>query len=162
MKEIFTEVGTPEEINSDNAKEFISKEVEEFYLDSEIKHHCTSVEKHTSNGRVERAIRMIRDGMVKLGDRMTLEDKLRKIEVAYNDTYHTGIGITPNEAWKDEKGIAAEANSISGKYKERFKKLKREKFYVEQQVRIAQVENLKQKGKSGERYQELGVIVEEC
>ncbi|KAI5168423.1 hypothetical protein PAEPH01_0115 [Pancytospora epiphaga] len=151
LKDIFEEVGIPEEINLDNAKEFTSKEIEQFYVEMGVQHHLTSVEKHTYNGRVERVIRTIRDGAVRLKNSMSLEDSLRKIELAYNDTLHSGIGMSPNEAWNDITGTINKANSRDGTYNERFKKLKREKFYIGQQVRIAQVKNLKHKGKSGLR-----------
>jgi hypothetical protein len=55
------------------------------------------VESHKSDGRVERAIRTLREGpaMDKSG---TLEERVGRIEERYNNTYHTAIKRMPNEA----------------------------------------------------------------
>ena len=54
IQNIFGEMGIPKELNSDNAKEFTSKEFLNFCSDLGIKHHLTSVEKHKCNGRVDK------------------------------------------------------------------------------------------------------------
>lgn len=81
----------PEKIVSDNGKEFISRKFKELCKDLEIEHHLVSVEDHESNGRVERSIRTIRDGIFKLGTALSVEEKLHKIIEQYNKTYHIGI-----------------------------------------------------------------------
>ncbi|KAM0675329.1 hypothetical protein GVAV_001154 [Gurleya vavrai] len=63
--------------------------------------------------------------------------------MAYNDTYHVGIGCTPNEPYCDISGNARLENSINGKYRKMFKERKKEKFYLGQAVRYSKKENLK-------------------
>lgn len=63
MREWFIKIGEPEEIISDNVKEFVGKEFKEFCGEMGINHRLVSVESHQSNGRVERIIRTIREGL---------------------------------------------------------------------------------------------------
>lgn len=57
---------SPEEIISDNKKEFCSQEVKECMVTKGIEHRKVAPEAHESNGRIERAIRTIRDGLLKV------------------------------------------------------------------------------------------------
>ncbi|KAI5153777.1 hypothetical protein ENBRE01_3245, partial [Enteropsectra breve] len=146
LKGIWEDKGVPKEINSDNAKEFTAKEFFNFCTEHGVSHHLTSVEKHKSNGRVERAIRTVRDGLVKIKNLdMKLEERLGKIEDAYNNTFHRGIEMTPEEAWNESNNEEKlkRMNNEKGEYAKAFKKGKRENFVVGQQVRIANKENLK-------------------
>lgn len=61
LHEIIMELGTPKQICSDNAKEFIAEEFFSCCSDLNFKHHLCSVEKHKSNGCVERVLRTLRD-----------------------------------------------------------------------------------------------------
>lgn len=92
LRSIFKEVGTPKELNTDNAKEFVAKEFLNFCTDLNIVQHLTSVEKHQSNGRVESAIRTIRNGLVKSKElNKNIEERLNMIGNAYINTLHSGI-----------------------------------------------------------------------
>lgn len=55
----------PEELITDNGKEFSNKEVGMMCNELGIKHTKVSVESHRSNGRVERMIETIREGLAK-------------------------------------------------------------------------------------------------
>lgn len=66
---------------------------------------------------------------------------------AYNDTLHTGIGCTPNEAWEGDRDEVQLENSKLGKYAGRMKKGFREEFEPGQLVRVANRENLGADGK---------------
>ncbi|KRH93392.1 LTR retrotransposon [Pseudoloma neurophilia] len=74
----------PETLISDNGKEFMNEN---------FKSMCRSIgiKTHRSNGRVERVVRTIRDAVVKLGDDMSLNEKMEIITDKYNRTYHIGI-----------------------------------------------------------------------
>ncbi|KAI5152345.1 hypothetical protein ENBRE01_2758 [Enteropsectra breve] len=162
LKAVFKELGTPREINSDNAKEFVSSEFAEFCAEYNISHHYTSVENHKANGRVERLIRTIRDALVKIKEtEYTLEERVNVIEKSYNNLYHRAIEMTPQEAMDNEKEVQ-EKNSIAGSYAKAFKNTKKEVFDRGQQVRIASKENLKIKGKLFDRFQTRGVIINEA
>ena len=163
ITEIKNEWGTPEELVTDNESEFAGSEVRRFCNDHEIRLHTVSVEAHKSNGRVERVIRTIREGLVKIDPRMMLGHKLSKIASRYNDTRHSSIGCTPNEAWEKEIENVNYENTREGKYAKEFKILKREKFEVGQQVRCSQNENLGKLSKSTKgRFLEDGVVMADC
>ncbi|KRH94209.1 hypothetical protein M153_3400008428, partial [Pseudoloma neurophilia] len=48
-----------------------------------IEHHVVGIEAHRSNGRVERVIRTIRDGIMKLDEEMSLKKKMKIITEKY-------------------------------------------------------------------------------
>lgn len=160
VMERWTKEYTPEEIITDNGKEFCSKEFNTFCRERRIKHQRISVESHRSNGRVERVIRTIRDGLLKAGDG-TIEDKVKMVVEKYNRTYHAGIKLSPEEAIRKQNEVGLMLiNSKCGKYAERFKKYKREQFVVGQQVFVARRENIHgvTKDKEG-RFLENGKVV---
>lgn len=156
------ELGVPKEINTDNAMEFTSQQFSQYCASKQIQHHRTSIEKHEANGRVERAIRTVRDGLVKTKGNGTLQIRLKKIQDAYNTALHNALGMSPNEAWEDNNDLVSRANAQNSSYAKRFKRLKREKFALGQQVRISKKENLKDLGKKQDRFQDTGKIVDIC
>jgi len=158
LKGWIKEGDSPEEIITDNGKEFVSDEFRKYCRDEKIEHRKVSVESHRSNGRVERVIGTIREGLVK-NKQGTLEGRLRKIVSAYNRTYHTAIDCTPMEAIKDIKGNALAGNSAVSRYGERFRKMTRDRFEKGQKVRIAAHENLGTDTKRTKgRFIEQGVV----
>lgn len=151
----------PRIIVTDNAKEFVSQNFKDWVIENKIMHHLTTPESHQSNGRIERVIRTIRDGLMKCNT-VDIYQKIKEVEETYNNCYHVGIKCTPSEALNDISGIAAHLNSAEGPYIKQFVKNKREKFYKGQQVRVAKKENLgkKEKNEKG-RFVRRGVIKEE-
>ncbi|MGL5708822.1 MAG: hypothetical protein ACRDDF_11260 [Aeromonas sp.] len=57
----------PEELITDNGKEFANEFFRRYCMDEKILHRLVSVESHKSNGRIERLIRTIREGLAKTG-----------------------------------------------------------------------------------------------
>ncbi|KAF9749464.1 hypothetical protein NGRA_3472 [Nosema granulosis] len=100
LEEWFTQNYLPEALISDNAKEFISLEFEKWCSMNEIEHRKISVEAHGSNGRIERAIRTIRESVFKLGD-VVIESVVERAVIMYNETYHSGLKCIPNEEFKE-------------------------------------------------------------
>ena len=151
----------PVEIITDNGKEFGSKAFRKMCWDYGVENRSVSLEAHRSNGRVERAIRTIREGLIKSkGD---LNTKLTKLVQDDNNTYHSAIRCTPAEAWNDSTGIAQIENSKQGKYAKRFVVRDREKFVPGQEVRIAQRENLGDRGKNETgRFNNIGKVLVVC
>ena len=132
----------PEELITDNGREFNNREFDLLCKNLGIIHTKVGVESHRSNGRVERVIRTIREGLAK-DKEGTISERMKRIIAAYNDTYHAGIKCTPREAlFGDKSGIARQENGPDGNYKKQFKKSYREQFNVGQEVRVAQRENL--------------------
>ncbi|KAM0685048.1 hypothetical protein COBT_003743 [Conglomerata obtusa] len=52
------------------------------------------------------------------------DEKLKTVISSYNDTFHTGIGCTPNEAYCDISGKARIENGVDSKYQKFFKEKK--------------------------------------
>lgn len=57
----------PEEVVTDNGREFDNVEFRKFCNEMGIKHNKVWVESHRSNGKLERVIGTIREGLLKLG-----------------------------------------------------------------------------------------------
>lgn len=159
LKLISNKYGRPAKIIRDNAKEFISNEQTHQIGQEEVEHHKVGLEAHASNGRIERAIRTIRDTISTEKDG-TIKYRIDKIVKSYNKTYHSRIKSTPEEAWINESGGASLENSIDGKYKNQFKNGKIESFKEELMVRITKKENIgiKEKSESG-RFLMTGRII---
>src|SRR5699024_405417 len=126
---------------TDNGREFTSQKFKEFCTEKRMEHRIVSVESHRSNGRVERLIGTIREGMMKESE-LSLKEKIKKIMNSYNRTYHSGIGCTPEEAWDNESGDMVLKNDQYSTYAKQFKMGHREKFEIGDKVRVAQNQNM--------------------
>ncbi|WUR03408.1 integrase RTL1 [Vairimorpha necatrix] len=133
----------PEEIISDNGREFANEEFRELCRKLDITHRKTSIESHKSNGRVERVIGTLRESVLKMNPKNSLEERVMKAFEIYNNSYHEGLRCTPFEAVKDNTGNVMLRNGPEGDYSSRFKKRYRDKFVEGQRVRVAKSENLK-------------------
>lgn len=89
----------PEMLITDNGRELHNEKFKTFFKEMRIKHHLVGTEDHRANGRMERVIRTIRDGIFKLRD-MEFEKKFETVVESYNDTYHIGTKCSPNEVLK--------------------------------------------------------------
>lgn len=123
------------ELVCDNAKEFTSNNIKSFLNDKKIKQHLVSPYAHESNGRIERFNLTLQDGIRKL--KGTLKSRINTFLKSYNNTYHSGIKLTPIEANLDENlKFVKLMNLKNNEYTNRFGKSKREKFNVGEQVLI--------------------------
>jgi hypothetical protein len=155
-------VRQPEQLITDNGKEFCSISFEKFCAERNILHRKIGVESHRSNGRVERVIRTIREGLYKVKEG-SLEERLKRIICGYNDTYHSGIKCTPGEALSKKIDGAMVENMGVGTYSQRFKRRFREEFKEGEEVRIAKYENLQGQGKwTKGRFTQLGRVAAKC
>lgn len=150
-----------EELITDNGKEFCSEMFRDFCKEMNIEHRRVGVESHRSNGRVERAIGSIKEGLIKKEGNSDLGKKVSDVVRSYNETYHSGIRCTPIEAWTEDCERIRIENSEGSKYAGKFKKGFREKFEVNEKVLVAQHENLKDKPKEFKgRFTKEGTVVE--
>ena len=62
---IFAQHGLPEEVVSDNGPQFVSNEIAEFMHKNGIKHTLTPRYYPQSNGVTERAVRMVKEALIK-------------------------------------------------------------------------------------------------
>ena len=118
---------------SDNAKEFLSDKIKKWCLDRRIKHHLTSPYHHQANGKVERFIRTIREGLQLYDGKGTLKIKLNRVLDVYNSLEHSGIGMSPNEALESKNWDILKKTQYEErvrKYK-KFAKIIKQKAYKE-------------------------------
>lgn len=83
---------------SDGAKENCDKKIIAWIKERGIKQHVTSAHHPESNGRIERFNKTVIDSLRKGKYPGVLQARLNKILEQYHDTYHEGLGTTPNEA----------------------------------------------------------------
>ncbi|KRH91753.1 hypothetical protein M153_27896000527, partial [Pseudoloma neurophilia] len=87
---------------------------------------------HQGNGRVERAIKTIRNALKR--SKGPLPGKVKRFIKAYNTMKHRRVGMSPNEAMKPENREKVLQNSE--KYREEFKETQIEGFNVGDAVLI--------------------------
>ena len=93
----------PEIITTDNGKEYINKKLETLLQEHHIEHRFVDVNQHTSLGIIDRWCRSIRNLINKYctSHKTTRYiDVLPKLVENYNNTYHSTIKCSPNEADK--------------------------------------------------------------
>ena len=98
----------------------MSRKTEEYLPRKEIVRKKVSIEAHTSNGRVERAIRTIREALVKLDKDRTIKERLKEVGMSYNNTWHAGIKTTAYKAFDKEEEVS-QINRDDSKYAKTFK-----------------------------------------
>lgn len=94
--EKWCENNKPEAIVTDHGKEFCNQIFENYCQRNSIEHRKIAIEAHGSNGRVERAIRTIREGLLKAKGE-NISEKLQIVVQSYNNTWHKAIKMTPEE-----------------------------------------------------------------
>lgn len=165
LEEVFMEKGAPKVIITDNGKEFVNNEVKELLESMLIAHHNISVEKHQSNGRIERFHRtlwqLLRKKIANEKNKYkNLEHILQELIQKYNNTYHSGIKSTPNEAKTNpDKMELKKMNSHESEYAKKFNPLYRECFELGERVFI-QSPFLTAQEKINNRYESEGIIKE--
>ncbi|WUR04589.1 LTR Retrotransposon [Vairimorpha necatrix] len=134
----------PEEIITDNGREFDNVDLKDLCRKLDITHNKVSVESHRSNGRVERVLGTLRELILKMSkETASFEDIVMESFKIYNNSYHEGIRSTFNEAVKDNTRKVMILNGPEGDYSKRFVRRYRERFIEGQRVRIAKKENIK-------------------
>ena len=96
LSELFARWGIPEEIITDNGRQFVSQEFEKFLSGLSIKHCRTALYHPQSNGAVERFNRVLKEGFrcAKVSGQ-PLESALRSILANYRSTPHSTTGVSP-------------------------------------------------------------------
>jgi transposase InsO family protein len=86
----------PVEIITDNGKEFSNESMRNWCSEENVLHRKVAVESHRNNGRVERVIGTIREGILK-DDTEDFKARVKRCTQCYNNSYHAGLGCTPFE-----------------------------------------------------------------
>ena len=93
----------PEIITSDNGKEYTNKELRELLKQHNVEHRFVDVNQHESLGLVDRLCRTIRGLINKFSTSYKTTryiDVLDRLIENYNDTFHSTIKCSPNDAIK--------------------------------------------------------------
>lgn len=115
LKDLCKQGKRPEEIVTDNGKEFQNDQFRSLCRILDINHRKSSIETHKSNGRVEIIIRTLRESILKSFKSSFIKKLAEGIE-KYNKCYHAGVGCTPFEAEKDNSEKIMINNGPDGKY----------------------------------------------
>ena len=98
-EDIFLYNETPKTIRTDHGSEFVNKTMKEFFISQNIKHYLTSNEIKTSHGeRVIQTLRMRIARMFRAHNNFDWVHYLDEITNGYNNSNHTALNSTPNEA----------------------------------------------------------------
>lgn len=156
-KKWFADGIIPENLITDNGREFINEDMTKMCKEYGIKHTRVSVESHRSNGRVERVIGSLRESLKKLRGGK-LEERVIDVVNAYNNTYHSSIKCTPYEAFDDYMNVElGNLNNDEGKWRSKKRRYKVDNFRKGDKIRLSQKENIA-KHKKG-RFYEMGTVM---
>jgi len=95
LEETFARHGIPEQLVSDNVRQFTSDEFHEFMKVFNIKHVTSSPYHARSNGEAERFIRTFKEKM--LASELPLQRRLLQFLFHYRSTPHSTTGVSPWE-----------------------------------------------------------------
>ena len=96
LSDMFSRWGLPEEIISDNGKQFVSQEFEQFLKAHDIKHCRTALYHPQSNGAVERFNRVLKERLRagRIQDQ-PYQSILRSVRFEYRNNLKASIGTSP-------------------------------------------------------------------
>jgi len=101
MLECFARFGTPEQIVSDNGRQFVSSEFTRFLKVNGIRHTTSSVYHPRSNGEVERFVQTFKRAMS--SSRGDIDVRLQNFLLQYRITPHSTTGSSPSELLQGKK-----------------------------------------------------------
>lgn len=98
VSELFARWGLPEELVSDNGRQFVSSEFEDFLVLSGVKHIKSSLYHAMCNGMLERFHRTLKSAIrVSRSERVTPGKAIRNMLVTFRSTVQPITGLTPAE-----------------------------------------------------------------
>ena len=96
LTSLFSRFGLVDEIISDNGRQFVSAEFQQFLSNLGIKHCCTALYNPQSNGAVERFNRVLKDGIkAGMADGCSFAQAIQQTLASYRSTPHTTTGVSP-------------------------------------------------------------------
>jgi len=101
LLEIFGRFGTPEQIVSDNGRQFVSEEFSRFLKVNGIRHTTSSVYHPRSNGEIERFVQTFKRGMS--STQVDCDVRLQNFLLQYRITPHSTTGASPSELLQGRK-----------------------------------------------------------
>jgi hypothetical protein len=84
-------------LTTDNGKEFLNRKANPYLKAKDITHYNNEPGDHATMGKIERFNRTIKMRLIRMQQPIT-ENLVKSVINNYNDTYHTSIKSTPNQA----------------------------------------------------------------
>lgn len=97
MRNIFATHGCPEEVVSDNGRQFASEEFQRFLKKNNIKSILSAPYHPSSNGEAERFVRTFKEAMKANKSKMSWNHKIAAFLLSYRTTPHSTTHTTPSE-----------------------------------------------------------------
>ena len=96
LTSLFSRFGLVDEIISDNGRQFVSAEFQQFLSNLGIKHRCTALYNPQANGAVERFNRVLKDGIkAGMADGCSFAQSIKQTLASYRSTPHATTGVSP-------------------------------------------------------------------
>ena len=96
LGDLFIRFGIPEQIVSDNRAKFVSEEFQAFVRLNGIRHITSAPYHPAANGLAERAVQTFKQALGSMcQSSKPVKEKLAKFHVAYRNTPHSTIGLSP-------------------------------------------------------------------
>ena len=96
LKAIFCTFGLPCSMKTDNGKQFVSDEFEEYLRENDILHRTTTPLWPQANGEIERKNRTLMKALkIAQAEKKDWRMELRKFLAAYRTTPHSTTGVSP-------------------------------------------------------------------
>ena len=98
MSNLFSRWGLPEQVTTDNGRQFISSEFEDFLQNHGIRHKTTALYCPEQNGGVERFNAVLKNGLrTHMAEGKDVNEAVRQTLLAYRSTAHVTTGTSPAE-----------------------------------------------------------------
>ncbi len=98
LNNLFSRWGLPEQVTTDNGRQFISSEFEDFLQSQGIRHKTTALYCPEQNGGVERFNAVIKNGLrTHMADGKDVNEAIRQTLLAYRSSAHVTTGTSPAE-----------------------------------------------------------------
>lgn len=96
LTSLFSRFGLVDEIISDNGRQFVSTEFEQFLTNLGIKHHLTALYAPQGNGAVERMNRVLKEGIkAGMADGNSFSQSIKQTLASYRSSVHATTGVSP-------------------------------------------------------------------
>jgi hypothetical protein len=138
---------------SDNGKEFNNNQLKKWTDSRMIEHKFSVPYYHQGNGRVERANRTLRTALMKT--KGSIKVKLKDVVDKYNNSYHRGIKMTPEEALLESNKEQVRSNAANYEKEFERKNISFEELREGQKVLI---KNENRSKKNEHRFKEEGIV----
>ena len=93
---MFARFGLPEQVVTDNGRNFVSEEFKEFLQKNGIKHTTSAPYHPSTNGLAERAVQTFKQGLTKLKE-STINERISRFLFNYRITPRSTKGTSPTE-----------------------------------------------------------------